>query len=98
MLDGVDGVPSGETVEMAPVERLMLDETSWVDVARHWIPPDEADRLFAALRDGVAWQTGRLFRYDHVVEERRLGSFWRPGRPLPDPALAGIHKTLQRTY
>jgi alkylated DNA repair dioxygenase AlkB len=92
MLDGV------ENVETASAERIMLDETSWVDVARQWIPPDEADRLFAALRDGVGWRTGRMFRYDHMVEERRLGSFWRPGRPLPDPALAGIHKSLQRTY
>lgn len=78
------------------VERLQLDATSWVDVARGWLAG--ADDLFSALHDGVAWQTSRLFRYDHFVEERRLGSFWRPGRPLPHPALAEVHRFLQRRY
>lgn len=41
------------------VERLRLDETSWVDVARGWLAG--ADEMFEALRDGVAWQTSRLF-------------------------------------
>ena len=81
-----------------PVERLALSEGSWVDVGRSWLAPDVASALFASLRDGVAWQTGRLFRYDHVVEENRLGSFWRPGHPLPDPAIADVHRALQRRY
>src|SRR5215213_191982 len=79
------GVGPGVTVE-----RVQLDDTSWVDVARGWV--HGADELFDALLAGVAWQTSRLFRYDHFVEERRLGSFWSrgSGRPLPDPALAPI--------
>ena len=80
----------------AVVERLWLDDTSWVDVARGWIR--QADGLFEALLSDVAWETSRLFRYDHVVEERRLGSMWRPGRPLPHPALADIHRSIQRRY
>jgi alkylated DNA repair dioxygenase AlkB len=79
-----------------PFERVQLDETSWVDIARGWVT--EADVLFAALRDGVAWQASRLFRYDHWVEERRLGAMWRSGRPLPHPALAEVHRALQRRY
>ncbi|MBW3614685.1 MAG: alpha-ketoglutarate-dependent dioxygenase AlkB [Actinobacteria bacterium] len=78
------------------VERLHLDETSWVDVARGWL--SGADQLFEALLHGVGWQTSRLFRYDHWVEERRLGSLWRPGNPLPHPALAQVHRSLQRQY
>jgi alkylated DNA repair dioxygenase AlkB len=78
------------------VERLQLDETSWVDVYRGWL--QGADDLYEALRTGVAWQTSRLFRYDHWVEERRLGSMWTYGRPLPHPALAEVHKTIQRRY
>ena len=79
----------GVEATSASVERVMLDETSWVDVARGWLAPAESEQLFAELRDGVAWQTSRLFRYDHFVEERRLGSYWRAGRglPLPSPAL-----------
>jgi alkylated DNA repair dioxygenase AlkB len=80
----------------ATTERLMLDDTSWVDVTRGWL--SGADELYDALLTGVAWQTSRLYRYDHWVEERRLGSMWRPGTPLPHPALAEAHRTLQHRY
>jgi alkylated DNA repair dioxygenase AlkB len=80
----------------APVERVQLDETSWVDVARGWLRG--ADDLHAALLDGVAWQTSRLFRYDHYIEERRLGSFWARGRPLPHAALGDATRALQGRY
>lgn len=80
----------------AEVERVWLDETSWVDVGRGWLAG--ADVLFDALHDRVAWRSSRLFRYDHWVEERRLGSFWRPGQPLPHPAIAPIQRALQARY
>ncbi|HEY2429378.1 MAG TPA: alpha-ketoglutarate-dependent dioxygenase AlkB, partial [Acidimicrobiales bacterium] len=53
---------------------------------------------FEALRGDVAWRPSRLFRYDHWVEERRLGSYWRPGLPLPHAALAEVQRALQRRY
>jgi alkylated DNA repair dioxygenase AlkB len=80
----------------ATVERIRLDEGSWVDVARGWVTG--ADTLFEALRQEVPWRTSRLFRYDHWVEERRLGATWRPGAPLPHPALADVHRALQLRY
>ncbi len=80
----------------AAFERIDLDGSSWVDVARGWL--EGADALYEALLGGVDWQTSRLFRYDHWVEERRLGSAWRPGTPLPYPALAGIHRAIERRY
>ena len=80
----------------APFERLALDDTSWVDVSRGWMAG--ADQLFDTLLNGVRWEPSRLFRYDHFVEERRLGSFWRSGRPLPHPALAEAQRTIQRRY
>jgi alkylated DNA repair dioxygenase AlkB len=80
----------------AGVERVQLDETSWVDVSRGWLAG--ADAVFDHLLTGVNWQTSKLFRYDHWVEERRLGSMWRRGLALPHPVLAEVHKTLQRTY
>ena len=80
----------------AVTERVALDDTSWVDVTRGWI--SDADELYDALLHGVAWQTSRLFRYDHWVEERRLGAGWRPGTPLPHPMLAEAHRTLQHRY
>jgi alkylated DNA repair dioxygenase AlkB len=78
------------------VERLMLDDTSWVDVGRGWLP--DADALFESLLGDVAWQSSRLFRYDHWVEENRLGAMWSPGRPLPNPRLADVHRALQHAY
>ena len=78
------------------VERVQLDEHSWVDVARGWL--EGADELFDALLNGVAWQPSKVFRYEKYVDERRLGSFWSRGRPLPHPALAPIHKAIQRDY
>jgi alkylated DNA repair dioxygenase AlkB len=89
-VDGVAVAPD------AAVERLHLDDTSWVDVSRGWLTG--ADALFEALRTDVAWEASRLFRYDHWVEERRLGSWWRPGTPLPHPSLAGVHRSLQHRY
>ena len=75
------------------IERLQLDETSWVDVGRGWLAG--ADQLFEELLAGVEWQTSRLFRYDHWVEERRLGASWHRGQPLPHAELAQIHRTVQ---
>jgi alkylated DNA repair dioxygenase AlkB len=86
-------------IQVAPdatLERLQLDETSWVDVGRGWL--EGADELFDALLEGVAWQGSKLFRYDHWVEERRLGAMWHRGRPLPHPALADITRALQHRY
>jgi alkylated DNA repair dioxygenase AlkB len=80
----------------AEVTRVQLDDTSWVDIARGWIAG--AAGLFEALARDVAWQAGKMYRYDHWVEERRLSSFWRPGLPLPHPALADIHRRLQHQY
>lgn len=90
MSDGIEVDPG------AAVERLDLGAGSWVDVARAWVT--NADDLFVHLRDTVPWATSRLFRYDHFVEERRLGALWTRGRPLPHPALAGITRALQHRY
>jgi hypothetical protein len=78
------------------IERLDLGDGAWVDIARGWMAG--ADELFAHLRDEVQWETSRLFRYDHFVEERRLGAVWQRGRPLPHPALAEATRKLQHRY
>jgi len=80
----------------APVERLDLGDGAWVDVVRGWLAGSE--ELFAHLRDNVAWETSRLFRYDHFVEEKRLGAAWGRGSPIPHPALADATRALQHRY
>jgi alkylated DNA repair dioxygenase AlkB len=79
-----------------PFERTELDGTSWVDVARGWMPL--ADELFEHLMHEVPWATSQLFRYDHQVDERRLGAWWSRGNPLPHPALAEATRALQHRY
>jgi alkylated DNA repair dioxygenase AlkB len=78
------------------LERLTLDESAWVDVGRRWLTG--ADELYDHLLREVPWQTSRLFRYDHTVEERRLSSWWAPGTPLPHPGLAEATRALQHRY
>lgn len=78
------------------LERLWLDETSWVDVARGWLAG--ADEVYRALLDAVPWQQGRIYRYDHWVDEPRLGWMWQVGRPAPHPVLVEVHRTLQHRY
>lgn len=80
----------------AEFKRVELDETAWVDVSRNWLLG--ADELFAHLLHTVSWQTTRLFQYERSVEERRLGSAWQRGRPLPHPALADVTRAIQRRY
>ncbi len=78
------------------LERLDLGEGAWVDVARGFV--QGAGEVHEALVEGVAWQASRLFRYDHYVDERRLGAMWRPGQPVPHPVLLDVHRWLQHRY
>jgi alkylated DNA repair dioxygenase AlkB len=78
------------------VERLDLGGGAWVDVARGWLAP--ADDVYGQLLAEVPWQTSQLFRYDHVVEVRRVGSWWSRGTLLPHPALAEATRVLQHRY
>jgi alkylated DNA repair dioxygenase AlkB len=96
MLMAMDGSGVIGVDREAAVERLELGGGAWVDVARGWMLG--ADELFEHLRLEVPWQTSRLFRYDHYVEERRLGASWQSGRPLPHPALAEATRVLQHRY
>jgi hypothetical protein len=80
----------------AALDRIQLDDTSWVDVGRTWLPR-HAD-VFDTLLADVSWKSNTLFRYEVAVEEKRLGSSWRRGQPLPHPALAEATRWIQRRY
>ena len=71
------------------VERLDLGGGAWVDVARGWMAG--ADELYQHLLAEVPWQTSQLFRYDHVVEERRLGAVVAVGHAAPAPGAGRGH-------
>jgi alkylated DNA repair dioxygenase AlkB len=78
-----------------PFERLVLDGGSWVDVARRWLLA--ANELYAHLESTVAWQQGRVWRYERHVEEPRLGavgSFRNPHHQV----LADAQKAIEARY
>lgn len=58
------------------VERLQLDDASWVDVVRGLVP--RADEVHDDLVPGIAWEQGRVFRYERWIDEPRLSS-WQSG-------------------
>ncbi len=79
----------------APVERVQLDDTSWIDLARGWL--HNADALYAHLQSTVAWQQGRVWRYEKYVEEPRLGAGGSLRAPH-HPVIADAQLALQRKY
>jgi alkylated DNA repair dioxygenase AlkB len=79
---------------MAEWERIELDERSWVDVARGWLP--DADELYEELAAADIWQQTKVFRYDHYRDEPRLSTWFR----LADapPRLLDVQRELQHRY
>ncbi|MCL9798256.1 alpha-ketoglutarate-dependent dioxygenase AlkB [Frankia sp. AgKG'84/4] len=87
----VDGVDPA-----ARAERIWLDEQSWVDVTRGWLRG--ADELYAAMRDGLPWRQGTMWRYERHITEPRLSAWIPRGGPIPFPPLLDAYRTLRRTY
>jgi 2-oxoglutarate-Fe(II)-dependent oxygenase superfamily protein len=76
-------------------ERILLDETSWVEVVRGFVP--DADAVYGELVRSVDFRPSRLFRYERWVEEPRLGCWFGNG-PFPHPALTAAQRELMRRY
>jgi alkylated DNA repair dioxygenase AlkB len=79
-----------------PVERLALDERSWVDLARNWLRG--ADSMLDTLVDTVDWHQGRRRMWDRMVDDPRLSYWCRDGDSLLDPAFAMIRAALTERY
>ena len=73
------------------VERLALDDRSWIDVVRGILPA--ADQVRDELLATVAWQQGRVFRYERYVDEPRLGAMQRGAER--HPALVEVQRVHQ---
>jgi alkylated DNA repair dioxygenase AlkB len=84
------------TVDAEPTfERVQLDDTSWVDIARGWL--HGADEVYAHLVETVAWRQGRVWRYERWIDEPRMGaggSLARPGHPV----MADAQKAITAKY
>jgi alkylated DNA repair dioxygenase AlkB len=89
-----EGVPTVRTD--APVERVQLDDTSWVDIVRGWIAHPLP--LYRTLVEDTAWSQQQLFRYERHVAEPRLTSWCDPARSVPHPAILEAHRDLRARY
>ncbi len=78
------------------VERIELDDRSWVDVVRGWVL--DSDEVFDAATTGVEWRGGQVYRYDHWVDEPRLGGYWKVGVEAAHPVVLDAHRWLQHRY
>ena len=78
------------------VERIDLDERCWVDVVRGIVPASAADSVHDELAANVAWQQGRVFRYERYIDEPRLGG-WQAGDDR-HPALVEVQDWISHRY
>jgi alkylated DNA repair dioxygenase AlkB len=78
------------------VERVQLDDHSWVEVWRSLV--SGADDLFEDLAATTPWRQARRWMYDREVDDPRLGFWLKAGEPDPHPALAEVRAFIERTY
>ncbi len=80
------------------LDRIQLDEASWLDFAPHWVLG--ADRLFDELVQRANWQQWSRYMYDKVVADPRLTAFWHAdgGLPLEPPSLERMRSLLSDRY
>ena len=88
------GAPTAWLAADAAVERIDLDESSWVDVVRGFVP--RADDVHDELVERVPWEQGRVFRYERWIDDPRL-SGWQSGSGR-HPALVEVEHWISRRY
>jgi alkylated DNA repair dioxygenase AlkB len=87
----------GFDAEMAGVERIWLDATSWVDHGPRWFRG--ADAVFTDLAAGLRWHQRTVLMYDRLVREPRLTWWWSEGdHPSPPAVLDAARHGLSRRY
>jgi alkylated DNA repair dioxygenase AlkB len=77
----------------APVRRIELDETSWVDVVDGFVVG--ASVVFAELHESVPWRQDEVLRYERYVPERRLNAAVRSSS---FPVLRQVELHLEARY
>jgi alkylated DNA repair dioxygenase AlkB len=80
----------------AVIDRVWLDDRSWVDFGSEWLRG--GDTLLAHLVESLEWQQGRRWMYDRMVDDPRLTSFFRRSDRTPHPALIEARAALEARY
>jgi alkylated DNA repair dioxygenase AlkB len=85
-------------VRFGRLERVWLDEHTWVDHQPRWMCG--ADLVFGELVARMAWRQREVTMYDQRVREPRLTDWWSTadGRREPLPVLAEARAVLSRHY
>jgi alkylated DNA repair dioxygenase AlkB len=80
------------------VERIWLDETSWLDLAPGWVRG--SDRLFEEVIRARSWGERTRWMYTRRVREPRLTSPWSldSGKPLEPPVVDAMRRSLSARY
>jgi alkylated DNA repair dioxygenase AlkB len=82
---------------LAGLQRIWLDETSWVDHLPRWL--EGSDEVFAELVARLPWRQRTVPMYDRMVREPRLVWWWAEGdAPPPLPVLEDVRHVLSRRY
>lgn len=76
------------------VERVELDPTSWIDVARGWLRGP--DPFFERLVTEAPWRQGRREMYGRVVDDPRWS--WAPSEEDQPAEMAEVRTALQARY
>jgi alkylated DNA repair dioxygenase AlkB len=87
-------IPIAVTAGVEP-DRSWLDDRSWVDLWPGWLAG--ADAMYQHLHAAVPFTQGRVYRYDHWVDEPRLGAWFAPTQ-APHRALLDAQRALQHHY
>ena len=78
------------------LERINLDEQSWVDYAPGWV--SNSDSLFQELLETKDWGRRTQQMYDNKVEEPRLTWSWRTGSALEPEVVNEMRLALSDRY
>lgn len=80
----------------APVERIALDETSWIDVVRGFAP--RSDEVFEFLLEHAPWHQGQSIREGRMVPDPRLGAGLSLHKVRRIPMLERARLVLEARY
>jgi 2OG-Fe(II) oxygenase superfamily len=75
------------------VERLALDDASWVDVVRGLVP--RGDEVHDGLLSSAEWQQGQVFRYERWIDSPRQMAGYPAGT---QPAIDEVDAWLRQRY
>ena len=80
----------------AAVQRIGLDDHSWVDLGRAWL--DGADELLARLAAQLPWKGGQRPMYGALVEEPRLHASPDLDDPTTPEVIRDMARALDQRY